>query len=75
MRQTTHQLGRPSRFGEPATSVITVRVTPRQRQELERVATENGTDLTGVIRDAVNEYVSDYKDDRVFRMTKGEDAA
>ena len=58
--------GRKAAFGVPASEAIRVRVTPEQRRALEEVAQENRTDLSGVIRDAVNTYVSDYKDDRPF---------
>ena len=44
----------------PATERIQVRVTPAQRLELQRVASDNGTGVAGIIREAVNEYVSDY---------------
>lgn len=62
--------GRPPLDDEPATDSIRVRVTPGQRLELRRVADENGTGVSGVIREAVNEYVSDYKETKPFRGTK-----
>jgi hypothetical protein len=63
-------MGRPRQFDEPATRRIAVRVTPAQQRDLQRVASENQTDVAGVIRQAVNEYVSDYRDARVFRLPK-----
>lgn len=45
-------------------------MTPSQRRDLERVAVENQTDVAGVIREAVNEYVSDYRERKVFRLPK-----
>lgn len=66
----TPKVGRPTLDAEPATDRIQVRVTPGQRLDLLRVAEENGTDISGVIREAVNEYVADYCDRRVFRLTK-----
>ena len=64
-------MARPRRFNEPASKAIRVRVTPQQRIELEQVARENQTDVSGVIRDAVNDYVADYRDTNpVFRSTK-----
>lgn len=64
--------GRPPLDEEAATSRIHVRVTPGQRLEIRRVAAENGTDVSGVIREAVNEYVSDYRETHrtVFRRPK-----
>lgn len=64
-------MARPARFGEPATDAIRVRVTPDQRRDLERVAQENRTNMAGVIREAVNTYVADYRDKgSVFRGPK-----
>jgi hypothetical protein len=65
--------GRPPLDDVAATSRVQLRVTPAQRLELRRVADENGTGMSGVIREAVNEYVSDYRDKRrrkVFSPTK-----
>jgi hypothetical protein len=62
--------GRPPLDDEPATKVIRVRVTPAQRLRIHRVASENGTDLSGVIREAIDEYVSDYDESPVFRRTR-----
>jgi len=61
--------GRPRR-DESVTEVIRVRVTPAQRLELVRVARENGTLVSEVIREAVDEYVSDYRESGIFRGTK-----
>jgi hypothetical protein len=62
--------GRPPLADAPATSRIYVRVTPAQRLELRRVASDNRTGMSGIIREAVNEFVSDYGDRRTFRRTK-----
>ena len=62
--------GRPSMEPEPATAIVSLRVTPAQRLELRRVAADNRTHVGGLLREAVNEYVSDYRDRRVFRTTK-----
>jgi hypothetical protein len=60
-------MGRPRRFEEPATEAVRIRITPRQKRQLEQVARENRTDLSGAIRDAVESFVADYRDgDRVF---------
>ena len=48
-------MSRPRTFDDVARRSISVRVTDEQRRELEAVAAENGTRLTTVIRDAVNE--------------------
>jgi hypothetical protein len=53
------------------TARIYVRVTPAQRLDLQRVASDNRTGMSGIIRDAVSEFVSDYDERRPFRRTKG----
>lgn len=58
--------GRPAIHDEPTES-LRVRVSAAQRLDLRRVAEDNGTNMSGVIREAVNEYVSDYRDRRLFR--------
>lgn len=59
-------MARPARFGSAATETIRVRVTPQQKHDLERIARENHTDLSGVIREAVNEYVADFRESPCF---------
>ena len=56
--------------GETATDRIVVRVTPPERADLDAVARENHSTRAAVIRDAVNEYVADYRDRRVFSPQK-----
>jgi predicted transcriptional regulator len=64
-------MARPCQFDEPASGAIRVRVTPEQRRALEQVARENNTDVSGAIRQAVNDYVADYRDAHpVFRSPK-----
>jgi hypothetical protein len=62
--------GRPPLADAPADKRITVRVTAAQRLELRRVASDNSTGMSGVIREAVDEYVGDYSDRRPFVRTK-----
>ncbi|HAM40678.1 MAG TPA: hypothetical protein DCP69_04915 [Candidatus Omnitrophica bacterium] len=65
------KLGRPPIVpGTPATSVIQIRVTPEIAADLERVAADNQTSRSDVIREAVNEYVADYRERIVFPMTR-----
>lgn len=60
--------GRRPAFGSAATVVIRVRVTEAQHDDLRRVAQVNQTNIAGAIRDAVDGYVSDFRDDApVFR--------
>jgi len=61
--------GRP-RSEDPAKHRIVVKVTAGQRLDLRRVASDNRTSLTGVIREAVNEYVADYRERGVFGAPK-----
>lgn len=62
---------RPLMFDMPAEVVIRFRVTRSQWNDLERVAVANNTNPAGVIREAVNTFVSDYQDGAaVFCPTK-----
>jgi hypothetical protein len=63
---TKRPRGRP-RVAEPATSRISLRVTAAQRLELVRVADENDQRLSAMIREAVDEFVGDYRDRLIFR--------
>lgn len=62
--------GRPPLAEVSATTRLAVRVTPAQRLELRRVASENRTGMSGILREAVNAFVSDYGDRRTFVRTK-----
>lgn len=59
--------GRPPISGSKATERIEFVVTPEQRDDLQEVADGEGKKLAGLIRDAVDEYVSDFRERRVFR--------
>lgn len=64
-------MARPAQFGQPAVDAIRIRITVEQRRELEQVARENRTNLAAMIREAVNEYVADYREGApVFRGPK-----
>lgn len=58
--------GRPALFGARANRRIEFVVTDEQRRELEHVAADQGKPIATVIREAVNEYVSDYSERTVF---------
>lgn len=61
--------GRP-KVAEPIDTPVTLKVTAAQRLELRRVAVENGTHVSTVIREAVDEFVSDYRERTVFGRPK-----
>jgi hypothetical protein len=67
---TKRPTGRPPLYDVPASERIYVNVTPAQRLELQRVASDNRTGMAGMIRDAVNEYVADYSERKPFRRRK-----
>jgi hypothetical protein len=67
---TKRPTGRPRLFDVAASERISVNVTPAQRLELRRVASDNRTGVAGIIREAVNEYVADYGERRPFRRGK-----
>jgi hypothetical protein len=58
--------GRPTRQDEASTAKVGVRLTSYEREELQRVARENRQSVAAVVRDAVNEYVADYRERGVF---------
>jgi hypothetical protein len=62
--------GRPPLYDVPASARIYVNVTPAQRLELRRVASDNRTGVAGIIREAVNEYVADYGERKPFTRRK-----
>lgn len=59
-------MGRPALYGSRATNRIEFVVTAEQRRELDRVAQETGKKLATVIREAVNEFIGDYSERKVF---------
>ncbi len=59
------------RVEHPAVVVIRVRVTRGEQVELEQVARDNRTTVSGLIREAVDEYAADYRESRpVFNRAK-----
>jgi predicted DNA-binding protein len=57
--------------GCSSTCVVHVRVTAVERAHLAAVAREVQRPVAEVIREAVNEYVADYRDDLVFVTRNG----
>lgn len=67
-----HRRGRLTRVpGELSNVRLRVVLTERERRELQRVADDNFVTLSEVVREAVNEYVADYRERRLFSRTKG----
>lgn len=65
-------LGRLTRIpGERSTRPVQIRMTPTEYRDLEQIARDNLKTPAEVIRDAVNEYVTDYRDRRLFSQTRG----
>ncbi len=57
--------GRPRRVADKRSGFrVEFRLTDEEREALRLVAIENGRPLSDVIREAVNEYVSDYSERR-----------
>jgi hypothetical protein len=59
--------GRRPLFGTRATERIEFVVTVEQREDIVAIAAEEGRAVAMVIRDAVNEYVGDFREKQVFR--------
>jgi predicted DNA-binding protein len=60
-------MARRPRSETAASEAIRVRVTEAERADLQAVADELGQPMAAVIRDAVNEFVGDFRDRPVFR--------
>ena len=60
------RIGRPTLYDTQADARISLNVTPAQLAELKLVARENRTTVSGIIREAVNEFVADYDERRPF---------
>lgn len=67
MMRGRRRIGRPSRMGEPSMSRVEFRLTADERAALLVVAKENRLPTATLIREAVNCFVSDYREgDVVF---------
>jgi hypothetical protein len=64
------QPGRKPLHDVPASARISIAVTPAQRLEIRRVASDNRSGVSGLIREAVNEFVADYGERRPFVREK-----
>jgi hypothetical protein len=62
--------GRPTTFGSKADRRTQIRLTSEQLEDLKSLAAEEKRPLAVVIRDAVNEYVSDSRERQVFERRK-----
>ncbi len=58
--------GRPTLYGSRAQRRLEVVVTDEQKKDLDSVAADQGKPLATVIREAINEYVTDYREKPVF---------
>lgn len=62
--------GRPTRVdGARADRRIWAWLTEAERDALEAVARDSGAQIAVIIREAVNAYVADYQDAKVFSVT------
>jgi len=62
--------GRPLIYDAPASVRVSLAMTPAQRLDLKRVASQSGTGMSDILREAVNEFVSDYGERQPFRRKK-----
>lgn len=58
--------GRRPRAMAASTVRIHIRMTSQERDELSRVAAQERKSVSEVVREAVNEFVSDFSDDKPF---------
>lgn len=50
-----------------ASNSLRYRVTDKQKEDLQEIARAEGRPMAAVFRDAVDEYVADYRERRVFQ--------
>ena len=63
--------GRPTRIdGERATERIWAWITPSERRRLEAFSKETGDEIGVIVREAVNEFVADSSDQKLFSVTR-----
>lgn len=62
--------GRPTRGDSRSERVIRFRLTDQEYVAMQQVAAEQRQKLSSVVREAVNEYVADYTERRVFRTAR-----
>jgi len=58
--------GRPPTAGVAANERLQFRLTATERQQLHAIAKMEGRPVADVVRDSINEYVSDFRDDPLF---------
>lgn len=61
---------RPPIFGVPLTRTIKFRVTDEQYRDLQSVAAQEDLDASTIVRDAVDCYVGDFRERRMFFVNK-----
>jgi hypothetical protein len=59
--------GARPRFGQATDTTVCLRVTSDQRVKLREAAKRNGTTVADLLREAVDDCVSDFSDEPVFR--------
>jgi Arc/MetJ-type ribon-helix-helix transcriptional regulator len=57
--------------GEASIVRLRVVLTAQEMGDLQQVASDNRVTISEVVREAVNEYVNDYRERRVFSRTRG----
>jgi predicted HicB family RNase H-like nuclease len=60
-------VGRPVRAGTRSSHRVIFRVTPAEHSALRQAASEQQKPMAAMIREAVDEFVADYREQRVFR--------
>lgn len=63
--------GRPPRADVASSRRREFLLTPAEDELLERVSEDLGIPVATIVRDAVNEYVADYSERRVFPISSG----
>lgn len=62
--------GRPRRCTDTSARNLTIRMTGQERADMETVARDSAMSLSEVVREAVNEFVADYRERAVFETPR-----
>lgn len=67
----TRRRGQPPRHGAPAREHLDVRITKDHKEGLKEIAAAEGRSVAAVVKDAIDEYVGDYRERKIFATQNG----
>jgi predicted HicB family RNase H-like nuclease len=69
--------GRPPIYPHAASAKLQIRITPEQHAAVQRAAEEQGTSISGLVREMLDERIEDHRPfpGRTIRLLDGDDDA